>query len=87
MARYHMILRPRVSPRAYVVADWLIETLELQMGYGLARHLGYASYIHNYDAVRFWVQKELDRAPKRFATLGDAKQGLIRLIPNEHFVS
>lgn len=87
MTIYHIIHRPRVSPRAYAVADWLIGTLEVQMGYGLARHLGYVSYIHNYDAVRFWVQKELDRAPKRFATLGEVRQGLIRLIPNEHFIS
>lgn len=87
MAKYHVIHCPGISPRAYVVADWLIASLQVQVGYGLARHLGYVSYIHNYDAVRFWVQKELDSTPKRFATLGEVRQGLIRLIPNEHLSS
>lgn len=81
MIAYTRFNQAFVSQKAYGIADWLIDIYEIQDGLGLAHHLKVPNQLSNHDAVRVWVQQQLQSRPPAFQTLGDVRTALGSLLP------
>ena len=78
----HGCTRPvKVSDRAYGIANWLIHHYEIQPGFGLAFYLNVCPNINNFDAVRLWVELQIQIRPPMFETLGDLRQAFAARLP------
>ena len=70
---YFNFPRPSVwlSLEAIKLSDELIMTLEIPQGSGLAEMLNVNKIFYNHEAVRIWVQRELDNGLPRFGRVGE----------------
>ena len=71
----------KVSDRAFGIANWLIHHYEIQPGYGLAPYLNVCPNVSNHNAVRLWVELQLQVRPPMFETLGDLRQAFAAKLP------
>lgn len=70
---YFNFPRPSVwlSLEAIKLSDELIATLEIQQGSGLAELLNVNKIFYNHEAVRIWVQRELDNRLPYYNRIGE----------------
>lgn len=60
-----------LSLEAIKLSDELIATLEIQQGAGLAEMLNVNKIFYNHEAVRIWVQRELDNGLPYYNRIGE----------------